>query len=270
MAVPAGVAAPGDVRGRLGPHVLDRARGRGGGRPADRGRPAAARTGRAHRCASAPRNVPSARTAGRAATCSTSTSARWPAGCACSGSTPPGRRRRATPPWSTGRTPRAACSSPRTEGCSSAGRCGPGRTCGARDPDDAARRRARPLPARPRPVDALHRLQRRVVATWPGPTSPTCCSRARCAPRSRFAQCPGCDRVYWPGAHAARLAARRRPRARGRGDAMTDRDLAQLALTYAEVGATAGTLPPGYHHLDVTPRRRAGPRLVRRGGRAGC
>ena len=29
------------------------------------------------------------------------------------------------------------------------------------------------------------------------------------------------------------------------------RDLAALGLTYAEVGATAGPLPPGYHHLDV-------------------
>jgi uncharacterized protein (UPF0548 family) len=28
--------------------------------------------------------------------------------------------------------------------------------------------------------------------------------------------------------------------------------LAGLALTYAEVGATSGTLPPGYHHLDVS------------------
>ena len=27
--------------------------------------------------------------------------------------------------------------------------------------------------------------------------------------------------------------------------------LAGLSLTYAEVGATSGTLPPGYHHLDV-------------------
>ncbi|RYZ30351.1 MAG: DUF1990 family protein, partial [Propionibacteriaceae bacterium] len=25
-----------------------------------------------------------------------------------------------------------------------------------------------------------------------------------------------------------------------------------LELTYAEVGATSGTLPPGYHHLDVS------------------
>lgn len=33
---------------------------------------------------------------------------------------------------------------------------------------------------------------------------------------------------------------------------MTDpAGLAGLALTYAEVGATSGTLPPGYHHLDV-------------------
>ena len=30
------------------------------------------------------------------------------------------------------------------------------------------------------------------------------------------------------------------------------RDLAGLPLTYAEVGATSGALPPGYHHLDVT------------------
>ncbi len=29
------------------------------------------------------------------------------------------------------------------------------------------------------------------------------------------------------------------------------RDLAGLPLTYAEVGATSGPLPPGYHHLDV-------------------
>ena len=32
---------------------------------------------------------------------------------------------------------------------------------------------------------------------------------------------------------------------------MTEPALASLALTYDEVGATAGTLPPGYHHLHV-------------------
>ena len=32
---------------------------------------------------------------------------------------------------------------------------------------------------------------------------------------------------------------------------MTSAGLAHLELTYAEVGATSGTLPPGYHHLDV-------------------
>jgi uncharacterized protein (UPF0548 family) len=30
------------------------------------------------------------------------------------------------------------------------------------------------------------------------------------------------------------------------------RDLAGLPLSYAEVGATGGALPDGYHHLDVT------------------
>ena len=33
---------------------------------------------------------------------------------------------------------------------------------------------------------------------------------------------------------------------------MTTTELAGLALTYAEVGATSGELPPGYHHLDVS------------------
>ncbi|MGI3784428.1 MAG: DUF1990 family protein [Janthinobacterium lividum] len=33
---------------------------------------------------------------------------------------------------------------------------------------------------------------------------------------------------------------------------MTTADLTDLALTYEEVGATSGTLPPGYHHLEVT------------------
>lgn len=33
---------------------------------------------------------------------------------------------------------------------------------------------------------------------------------------------------------------------------MTSAGLADLRLTYAEVGATSGTLPPGYHHLDVS------------------
>ncbi|GAB2590588.1 DUF1990 family protein [Microlunatus antarcticus] len=33
---------------------------------------------------------------------------------------------------------------------------------------------------------------------------------------------------------------------------MTTADLADLALTYDEVGATSGTLPVGYHHLDVS------------------
>ncbi|MFB0625688.1 DUF1990 family protein, partial [Aeromonas hydrophila] len=32
---------------------------------------------------------------------------------------------------------------------------------------------------------------------------------------------------------------------------MSDAGLARLALTYDEVGATSGTLPSGYHHLDV-------------------
>jgi uncharacterized protein (UPF0548 family) len=32
---------------------------------------------------------------------------------------------------------------------------------------------------------------------------------------------------------------------------VTTAGLADLALTYAEVGATSGTLPGGYHHLDV-------------------
>lgn len=32
---------------------------------------------------------------------------------------------------------------------------------------------------------------------------------------------------------------------------MTTAGLSALELTYAEVGATSGTLPPGYHHLDV-------------------
>ncbi len=33
---------------------------------------------------------------------------------------------------------------------------------------------------------------------------------------------------------------------------MTTAGLADLALTYDEVGATSGTLPAGYHHLDVS------------------
>ncbi len=33
---------------------------------------------------------------------------------------------------------------------------------------------------------------------------------------------------------------------------MTTTELAGLALTYAEVGATSGTLPAGFHHLDVS------------------
>ena len=33
---------------------------------------------------------------------------------------------------------------------------------------------------------------------------------------------------------------------------MTTADLADLTLTYDEVGATSGTLPSGYHHLDVS------------------
>lgn len=32
---------------------------------------------------------------------------------------------------------------------------------------------------------------------------------------------------------------------------MSPAPLADLALTYPEVGATSGPLPPGYHHLDV-------------------
>ena len=31
-------------------------------------------------------------------------------------------------------------------------------------------------------------------------------------------------------------------------------DLAGLPLTYAEVGATAGTLPAGYHHVRLSQR----------------
>jgi len=34
-------------------------------------------------------------------------------------------------------------------------------------------------------------------------------------------------------------------------DAVTTAGPANLALTYAEVGATSGTMPAGYHHLDV-------------------
>ena len=42
------------------------------------------------------------------------------------------------------------------------------------------------------------------------------------------------------------------PRSSTHSRGVTSAGLAGLELTYAEVGATSGTLPPGYHHLDVS------------------